>query len=370
MKRTQQDLTRVSEEAAAWLLRLQTEDSPETRAEFDRWIRQGAGNLEEFLFAQMMLSELDRLDSSFNPGSFARDDSVVEFPNVASPAPSPAHGENHSEETETSEEAASPRRRWPWISALAAALVLATGLWVTPWPLGSNIYSTKVGSQEAIKLDDGSIIHLNTHSKAQVHFSKDVREVRLLQGEALFTVAHDAGRPFIVVTDTARVRAIGTQFNVYRSGTDQTKVSVIEGVVQVTGKASSGNVAPTPSQNDRTAGAEALSSVRLAAGDEAAVVGARVVKAEAPAVERAVAWRSRRLMFEGNPVAEIAEEFNRYNARQIRVEGEELRARKMTGVFDADDPSTMIRFISRDANVEVITNENEILIRPRSSTQE
>jgi ferric-dicitrate binding protein FerR (iron transport regulator) len=451
MTRSQQDLTRISEEAATWLLRLQEEDSPQTRAEFDKWIRQGPGHLQEFLLAQMMFAELDRLDSTFDPGSFnATDGSVVEFPRAA---------EGRGDELlEREEETPKQRRKWVWVSALAASLILAVGLMMAPWPLGSQIYSTKIGSQEAIKLDDGSVIYLNTSSKAQVHFSKNLREVRLLEGEALFTVAHDAGRPFIVVTDTARVRAIGTQFNVYRTGTDATRVSVIDGVVQVTAvspglagplasspsvgeaagegpsgrslpqatrgggeprlgggepaqtrqsaqagesaqtrepaqtresaqageSAHTGEPAPTGGKPALTGGEGALApstistaeagsaegSIRLSAGDEVAVIGTKIVKTAAPDVERAVAWRARRLVFPGNPISEIADELNRYSVRQIRVEGEEIRSRKMTSVFDADDPSTMIRFLSRDPNVEVIHSDTEILIRPRRTTQE
>ena len=49
----------------------------------------------------------------------------------------------------------------------------------------------------------------------------------------------------------------------------------------------------------------------------------------------------------------------------VRIEGDAIRSRQMTGVFNADDPSPMLRLLSRDPNVEVITSETEIVIRPR-----
>jgi hypothetical protein len=53
---------KTSEEAAVWLHRLREEDGEEVRAAFSAWIKQGAGNLEEFLFAQAMWQELAHVD--------------------------------------------------------------------------------------------------------------------------------------------------------------------------------------------------------------------------------------------------------------------------------------------------------------------
>ena len=64
---------------------------------------------------------------------------------------------------------------------------------------------------------------------------------------ALFVVEHDTARPFIVSAGTAKIRAVGTQFNVYRRSTG-TDVAVVEGVVQVTadGTSPAGVAGPAP----------------------------------------------------------------------------------------------------------------------------
>ncbi len=307
-------------------------------------LRQGGpAYLDEFWLAQMMWEGLDGLDASFNRGLAASNDTVVEFPRALAAAA----------DEEASSAFAAPaaaRRRWllpsprpSWSSSVRSPLASGN------LPFGAQTYATAIGGQEAVKMKDGSIIHLNTHSRVEVRFTDALREVRLIEGEALFTVAHDASRPFIVVTDNAQVRAVGTQFNVYRRGSDATRVSVLEGVVQVTT-----STAPTP---------ESSSPARLAAGDEAQIEGQHVTKAQTPDVQRAVAWRARRLVFAGDRLDYIASEFNRYNQIQIRVEGA-VRERRMGGTFDADDPMPMVRYLSRDPDIEVIRNGAEIVIRP------
>jgi transmembrane sensor len=84
---------------------------------------------------------------------------------------------------------------------------------------------------------------------------------RTLEGfrrEALFEVKHDAQRPFIVLTQAARVRAVGTRFDVCQHGT-ATTVSVIEGVVQIaTARPDRGNPSSaTTAIHDRLDGVEA-----------------------------------------------------------------------------------------------------------------
>jgi transmembrane sensor len=353
----------VAEEAAYWLHRLEHEDSPALRAEFDKWVRQAPIHLEEFLFAQAMWQELSKVDSSFPVEPDVAAESVVPFPGSsprpsASLTPSPRDGDGKGEavaETSSSPKREIPRRR-RWLFGLAASLagvLLGTVLVVRfVWNLG--VYATPVGVQATVKLDDGSVIFLNTSSRVKVEYSTDRRAVRLFEGEALFTVAKDSSRPFFVLTDNAEVRAVGTQFSVYRSSSTATSVAVLEGAVEV-------------SVPKKVPASEEVVPKILAAGDEATVERAQVLKAVKPNVQRAVAWRSRQLIFSGDQVAEIVAEFNRYNRRQIRVEGDEIRDRQLSGLFDADDPSPVVRFLERDPQIEVVETEDAILIRPRSA---
>jgi len=127
---------------------------------------------------------------------------------------------------------ASPRFRELLYASAAALLVVAIGLVSMRW-IGHNIYSTDVGEQRSIVLADGSTVELNARSELRVHFSSAERTVDLLEGQALFHARKDAARPFVVVSNGTRVRAVGTQFDVYRKRTG-TVVTVIEGRVAVT----------------------------------------------------------------------------------------------------------------------------------------
>src|SRR5262249_20575532 len=126
-------------------------------------------------------------------------------------------------------------RAWRGWSSLAASVVVLGVLGWFASPLryaAGTTYVTQLGEQRTFRLPDGSVLYLNTQSRATVSYSNIARDVQLEQGEALFAVAAESRRPFRVHTGTAVVQAIGTQFNVYRN-LDATTVSVIEGRVKV-----------------------------------------------------------------------------------------------------------------------------------------
>src|SRR6185437_13890973 len=104
-----------------------------------------------------------------------------------------------------------------------------------------------------------------------VTYTQAERDIRLVRGEALFIVEHDPKRPFMVTAENARVRAVGTQFNV-RDRTSSVDVSVVEGVVQVTAshqdrRASegTGNIVPSPAGPPEVA----TTPTRVSAGEVA-----------------------------------------------------------------------------------------------------
>ena len=122
--------------------------------------------------------------------------------------------------------------RWVPLAA-AASLILGLLVTVAYRNLGDE-YSTTIGEQRFVRLQDGSAIHLNTDSTAIVRLENDERSVRLSRGEAYFNVASDIGRPFVVSTEHAEITVVGTAFAVYAMG-GLTKVSVTEGLVTIQG---------------------------------------------------------------------------------------------------------------------------------------
>jgi transmembrane sensor len=154
------------------------------------------------------------------------------------------------------------------------------------------------------------------------------------------------------------VQAIGTQFDVYRRA-DRTNVAVIEGLVQVIPRSS------------RDLSAAALAELpeltRIAAGEGVSVIADGQITPPAPIdVAEVSAWQQRRLVFRRQTLEEIAEAFNRYNrALQIRVEGETLRAKRFSGVFDADDPESLLTYLATDSRLAFDREGDELVIRLR-----
>lgn len=129
--------------------------------------------------------------------------------------------------------APAPRRAWrraSWAGgALAASLALMIG--VASWQSSpeSRVFETGPGRQSAIALTDGSRITLNGNTRLTMS-AGDERAIQLDRGEALFSVHHDAARPFSVTVAGATITDVGTIFNVVREKS-ATRVTVAEGAV-------------------------------------------------------------------------------------------------------------------------------------------
>ena len=127
-------------------------------------------------------------------------------------------------------------------------LILGTALLILGWRFGSagalrktpaakyTTYTTAAGQRATITLPDGNTVALNVASRLEVptNYGTSNHVVRLTVGEALFTVLHHDGAPFAVVSGTATVRVLGTNFLVRHYTTDTTvTVAVQEGKVVV-----------------------------------------------------------------------------------------------------------------------------------------
>src|SRR5262249_55455342 len=148
---------------------------------------------------------------------------------------------------------------------------------------------------------------------------------------------------------SAVVQAVGTQFNVYEHG-DNTEVAVLEGRVRVLGRADNA----------------ALAQTLLDKGEQAEIDRAgKIIKRVVPDAGPTVAWQQRRLVFRAAPLAEVAEEFNRYNEYQIRIDDEALRRRLIWGVFQADEPQALVKFLQRDPSLDPQAVPGGLLVRSR-----
>jgi transmembrane sensor len=351
-----------AQQASAWV-QILLDPTAEQRTAFVKWLKESPRNVRDFLFMLTIEQALDHLDPNHQRNIEAllsqADGRVV---SLAGALPSEAAASRvqavHRGQTRQA------RRPQKWI-AVAAALVaafLATWSFLAHQSYGWKEFATATGEQRAFELDDGSVIHLNTNSRVALRFAGQTREVRLLQGEALFRVHHDAARPFRVYTSDAVIQAVGTQFDVYNRP-DGTEVAVIEGRVNVTPEAHPAlakfNVPAVSARDD--AATRSVGASEEARIDRGGVLSVRAV----PDVSDAVAWRERRLVFRQQTLEHIVAEFNRYSARQIRLEGPDVASRLFTGVFDADDPDSLAQVLARDSSLTVSYSDRAIVVATR-----
>ncbi|HTV97927.1 MAG TPA: FecR domain-containing protein [Steroidobacteraceae bacterium] len=337
-------------EASGWVETMRRA-SPGDEMRFVAWLKESPRNVRDFLLMLSLDCALEKLDAErlhSIEALIARVDRRV-TPLRLRPASAAAAGAARS-------------RRLRWAALAAGVLVAAVGALFWYAHPGFRDFETATGEQRTFELEDGSVVSLNTHSRVAVRLSAHAREVRLLRGEALFHVAHDPSRPFLVSTDDAVVQAVGTQFDVYRRD-DGTVVAVLEGRVDVTttapAAAASGSAA-APVAGRRAPRAAAVRS--LGASQEAQVSrGGSVSIREVNNVSDTVAWRERRLIFRDQTLEQIIDEFNRYRVHPIRLEGSAVSERVYSGVFDADDADSLLQVLARDPAL-VVEREGEAAI--------
>jgi transmembrane sensor len=254
---------------------------------------------------------------------------------------------------------------WFWSGALAAAagLALAFTLWNQPKvaaPLANAPTQLTAQAYERRVLEDGSIIELNRGTRVAVNYTAGERRVRLLQGEALFTVAKNAARPFIVQAAGVDVRAIGTAFNV-RLGAENVEVLVTQGRVQV---------APPVREGALAADLAASAIPVLEAGDSVIVPLAptnmdvlQITRVTEDEVARQLAWQPKLLDFQSTPLAEVVAEFNRHGGPRLIIADPALESLPIVLSFRSDNVEGFVRLLELTADVRTERRGDVIVLR-------
>ena len=366
MSLRQEDDQRIAERASQYLGVLL--ESNQERCAFFDWLAESPRNVEVFLstlrtagdIADITPEQLERIErlAGDAPGSQLAPANVV---HLTEPLPSRLAAIEVGPKTGAID-AHRSRRGLVRAAGLAATLVLLlAGVWFAR-PGNPHLYATAIGEQRSFKLADGSVVHLNTHSQLKVEFTGNTRSL-WLAGEALFNVERDPHRPFRVYAGDAVIQAIGTQFDVYQRPVG-THVSVLQGMVQI----SSDRDTNSPGESEATeSAASLLQGTRLAGGEEADIAaGGAITRRGHVDLEKAIAWRQRRLVFEGQTLENIAAEFNRYNPTlRIRVIGSGATQQHFSGTFEADDPETLMKALAGYKTLIIERTGTEIVVKGR-----
>jgi transmembrane sensor len=348
---------RVAREAAEWFINLQGADSREQQEAFADWLRRSPVHVEEFLQLTALHGDLARLPDL---NELDRNTPVagLDLPSADDNIISVSFGSEDLGTEAMDTPTAGPARRSvrPRSSrigfAVAAAIGLITlGAWLLTGPamdfFGKDHYNTGIGEQRSLTLADGSRVDLNARSTLSAMVNASVRDLRLNDGEALFSVAKDAAHPFRVHTPEATIEAKGTRFNVYVSN-GETVVSLLEGHVLVTPPVA------TP--------------VLLNPGEQVAIArNARTPpKPRAADVRTAIAWTEHRLVFEDAPLSDVIAEFNRYSLQPFSIEDPSVRDVRITGSFDSGSAQTFADSLAVAGSLRVTHQKSgAFLIEPK-----
>ncbi len=320
------DHSTIEEQASLWLARLDADGlSAAERCELRDWINASLSHRVAFLRLEELWRQSGRLRALANDAllddPFETDAAPVLDPSRAQGAP----------------------RRFGLSPALMAVITLASvGLamfhgWQVAGVLQAK-HTSGVGQVQTIDLADGSRLTLGSDSAVEVRLTRQQRAIELLRGEAIFEVAHDPDRRFVVHANAHQIAAIGTRFSVRRDA-EQLRVVVTEGRVRLQ--------ADAPDEN-----ATQLASL-MPAGSVARIDAHGVhLKSLSPrAADELLDWRSGYLAFDDTALSDVIAEFNRYHMRKLELADSAVGELRIGGNFRWSNLDGFVQILERGFQV-------------------
>ena len=252
---------------------------------------------------------------------------------------------------------ARPTRQGWWIAAgIAACLLLAVSIVQIVSDRhgrGGQTYAAGVGLPQSVVLSDGTRVQLDAETSLVARFDGHQREVILRNGRAQFQVAHDTGRPFLVVAGGNLIRDVGTTFQVSRSA-DGVTVGLLEGSVSV---------------SRDTVGHAWVSDLKPA--QQLHVDASGQAGAVTPLdVDAARGWTRGELVFSEQRLDTLLQAMNRYSTTQLRLGDPSLAGLRVSGRFHAGDPQALAEALAQGWKLRVVrTGPGELTLLPASGAR-
>ncbi|MGC4097116.1 MAG: FecR family protein [Nitrospira sp.] len=307
----------LMQQATDWFVRLGASNvTSDERLEFDRWRRQSEAHEQAFHEVTSLWGEAELEAATRNTRS-----SLGEFP-------------------------CRPRLRYAWGRGAAAAVLLVCLSWLAYESMGERWqadFSTVTSEQRTVELPDHSMALLNTDSAIAIDFSGNNRTVRLLRGEALFTVQSNPDKPFIVQSGAVRARAVGTAFAVRVNGHD-VAVTVTRGLVDV-----ASNGVPGP-------------AVRLEQGQQILVGEHGVGTVHEVDLSMAMAWSRGQLVFMRTALADVLEEVRRYYPGYVLLWSSDAKQLPVTGIYKVSDPIRIMNILAESLHLKLTRLSDRIIV--------
>lgn len=402
---------RASSEAADWFARLQAGEMERAeREQFVEWLRESYVHVTEMLRVAQIHGELKQFEhwARITTGPKAADENIVDIACTPAVDSSPTAGNERRSRGEKIERLRSPRLT---IFAVAATVLLIAAAALTLPRIRGEVIETQRGERRQVVLSDGSVLQVDPETRLRVKYADERRQVFLDRGRALFRVAKNSHRPFLVQANGTTVRAVGTEFGVDEQ-TQGIVVTVAEGRVAVStsepplyplqterasqdkirspdsapspslphlnrggpgkGEGSGDSASPSngqggafsrdyqpnsPTLAERSTPQEVQRGTTLfLSADQQVTVSSNGASDPVREVDshQALAWAEGRLIFQNDELGKAVAEFNRYNHMQIIVLDAGLAAKPVSGVFNAVDPQAFIAFIQTVTAVKIV----------------
>ncbi|MDI7775939.1 FecR domain-containing protein [Asticcacaulis sp. EMRT-3] len=236
-----------------------------------------------------------------------------------------------------------------WTYALLAGAACVAGALVLINMPSVRTESTGIGQTRQLALADGSQITLAGRSSVEIRYSRSERRVTLKQGEAYFSVVHNAARPFLVRVGDVDVRDVGTRFDV-NLRPSSLEVDVLEGRVAVA-YAKSADAATQLAAGD---------SLRVPTRPQGATDGENwQVHHQA---QSATAWNEGRMVYDNAPLGDIVADLNRYYAPGVTITSPAVADQRLTTSFAVTDIDTFLNTLPVVANVSLQRNANGAVV--------
>lgn len=226
------------------------------------------------------------------------------------------------------------------LAAVGAVLIIITGRTQTV-----KIETSYNEKGKEVTLPDGSVVYLNSASSVSYasHFGRKSREIRL-KGEAFFEVTPDKNKPFVIFANNARIRVVGTSFNVDANDSkDKVEVYVTSGVVEL---------AEMTDQNNK---------VLLHQGNSG-IINKRSVSMINKGDVNCLAWKTGDLTFNGTRLNDVTSVLNEVYHVRIVIREPGIDTTRIEGSYQNDPLDHILQVICTQNHLNIAKSDDTIYL--------
>lgn len=181
-------------------------------------------------------------------------------------------------------------------------------------------FATRGRERKQVRLPDGSRAWLNGNSRLTFKFENDSRML-VLRGEAFFDVSHDAKHPFVVRTQHATIKVLGTRFDVVAYPKDTVTDAILtSGSILFSAKTEHQSVAKHLVPGDKASINNLSNSLKISRVDTSFYIS----------------WKEGRLFFQGQKFQDIAKAMEHKYDVKIRFSDPGLARKRLNGYLEKE----------------------------------